>query len=76
MPFAIGGPHRQSYAAMGGDGIKVGDQVVGTQIPGVFTVLDLKGRLVEMESDRGLRMTVVLSSVRKLEGEPPAPKDN
>ena len=60
---------------MGGDGIQVGDQVVGTQIPGVFTVLELKGWLVEMESDRGLRMTVVRSSLRKLEGETPAPKD-
>ena len=69
-------PLGNTCGGMGGAAIQVGDRVVGTQIPGVFTVLDRRGPLVEIESERGLRMTVVVSSLRKLDGETPVPKDD
>lgn len=56
---------------MGGDAIEVGDSVVGTQIPGVFTVRARRGQLVDIESDRGLQMTVVIKSVRKVDEPSP-----
>ncbi len=55
--------------------IQPGDRVVGTQVPGVFTVLGIRGHVVEIESDRGLRMTVLDKTLRRLDGEAPAPKD-
>jgi hypothetical protein len=52
-----------------------GDRVVHLQVPGVFVVIGLRAGWVEIESDRGLRMTVRDVQVRKLEGPPPAPAD-
>jgi hypothetical protein len=67
-------PTGNTSPAMGGDGIGVGDRVVGTQIPGVFTVLSRTGELVEVESERGLRMRVLVRGLRKLETETLPPK--
>jgi hypothetical protein len=61
---------------MGENGtIGVGDRVVHLQVPGVFVVLARRGQMLELESDRGLRMAVSDISVRRLEGAPPEPKD-
>ena len=66
-------PNGRTNDGMGGDGIQVGDRVVGTQVPDVLTVLSRTGPLLELESDRGLRMRVMVGSVRKVDGEAPAP---
>ncbi len=58
-----------------GDGIRSGDRVVHLQVPGVFVVRGRRGRYLDVESDRGLRMTVHEIQVRRLEGEAPQPKD-
>lgn len=55
--------------------IQVGDRVVHLQVPGVFVVLGRRGRLLDLESERGLRMTLDQVAVRRLDGPPPAPKD-
>jgi hypothetical protein len=55
--------------------IRVGDRVVHLQVPGVFVVVRRSGRMLEVESDRGLRMSVHEVAVRRLDGPPPAPKD-
>ena len=55
--------------------IRIGDRVVHLQVPGVFVVSGRRGRLLTVESDRGLRMTVHEVAVRRLDGPPPAPKD-
>ena len=68
-------PNGRTNDGMGGDGIQAGDRVVGTQVPGVLTVLSRTGSLLELESDRGLRMRVMVGAVRKLDGETPVPKD-
>jgi hypothetical protein len=61
---------------MAGEGaIAVGDRVVHLQVPGVFVVVGRRGRLLDVESDRGLHMTVHEVAVRRLDGPPPAPKD-
>jgi hypothetical protein len=60
---------------MGANGIQSGDRVVHLQVPGVFVVVGRKGRWLDVESDRGLRMTVHEVQVRRLDGPPPAPKD-
>jgi hypothetical protein len=55
--------------------IQPGDRVVSLQVPGVLTVVARRGRLLDVESDRGLRLTLHEVSVRRLNGTPPAPKD-
>lgn len=60
---------------MGGNSIQVGDRVVGTQLPDVLIVIARTGDLVEIESGRGVRMRVLVKSLRKLEGETPPPKE-
>jgi hypothetical protein len=52
-----------------------GDRVVQLQVPGVFVVVGLRGEFVDIESDRGLRMTVRDIQVRRLEAPPPEPAD-
>ena len=52
-----------------------GDRVVHLQVPGVFTVRTRRGTLLEVEGERGLRMTVREIAVRRLDGPPPEPKD-
>ena len=55
--------------------IRPGDRVVSLQIPGVCTVVARHGKLVEVESDRGLRKLVHEVSLRRLRGTPAAPAD-
>lgn len=60
---------------MAANGIQSGDRIVHLQVPGVFVVVGRKGPWLDLESDRGLRMTVHEVQVRRLDGPPPAPKD-
>ena len=55
--------------------ISPGDRVVHLQVPGVFVVLARRGTLLDVESERGLRMTVREIAVRRLDGVLPEPKD-
>jgi hypothetical protein len=55
--------------------IRVGDRVVTVQVPGIFTVLARRGALVDIENERGVRMTVAVSALRRVDGTPPAAKD-
>jgi hypothetical protein len=52
------------------NGIQVGDRVINLQVPGIFTVVDRQGRLLVIETVRGLRMTVFDSQVRRLDDAP------
>ena len=47
--------------------IQVGDRVINLQVPGLFTVIDRRGRLLDLETAKGLRMTVLDSQVRLLD---------
>jgi hypothetical protein len=61
---------------MAADAIRVGDQVINLQVPGVFRVLARHGAFLEIETAQGLRMTVSESAVRKLaDGTPPTSGD-
>jgi len=55
--------------------IRVGDRVVHLQVPGVFTVVGRRGPFLDLESARGLRMSVHEVSLRRVDGTPPPPKD-
>jgi hypothetical protein len=52
--------------------VQVGDRVVLLQMPGIFTVIGRRGRMLDLESDRGLRHSVHEVSVRRLNGTPPS----
>jgi hypothetical protein len=54
--------------------IRVGDRVVNLQVPGVFVVVGRRGPFVELENDRGLRMTLHEVALRRVNGAPPEPK--
>lgn len=56
--------------------IGVGDRVVNMQMPVVFVVTGRRGNLLDLESDRGLRVVALESTIRRIDGPPPAPKDN
>jgi hypothetical protein len=56
--------------------IGVGDRVVNMQMPVVFVVTGRRGHLLDLESDRGVRMVALESTIRRLDGPPPAPKDD
>ena len=57
---------------MGGAVIEMGDRVVNLQMPGIFRVVALRGRVLDIESEQGVRMTVSPGAVRKLDdGEAP-----
>ena len=58
-----------------GETYQVGDRIVHLQVPGVFVVIGRRGAMLEVESARGLRMTVHEAGVRRLDGPPPEPKD-
>jgi len=47
--------------------IEVGHQVINLQVPGVFTVVARRGALLDIETAQGLRMTVHVASVRRLD---------
>jgi hypothetical protein len=55
--------------------IQAGDRVVTTQIPGVFVVLGRRGQFLEIESGKGLRLTVLESALRRLDGNGAGPSD-
>jgi hypothetical protein len=52
---------------MAEDAIQVGDRVINLLVPGVFTVVARRGAMLEIESDRGVRMVVRDITVRRLE---------
>jgi hypothetical protein len=52
---------------MAADAIRVGDRVVNLQVPGIFTVIDRRGTLLVIETERGLRMTVQEAQVRRVD---------
>ena len=54
---------------------QLGDRVVNLQVPGVFRVVGRRGSFFDLESERGLRMTVHAIQLRRLDGPPPEPKD-
>ena len=56
--------------------IGVGDRVVNMQVPCVFVVTGRRGHLLDLENDRGLRVVALESALRRLDGPPPAPKDD
>ena len=55
------------------DAIQVGDRVINLQVPGIFRVIDRQGPRLVIQTDRGLRMTVLESAVRRVAdgAEPP-----
>ena len=59
---------------MGEESIRVGDRVVNLQVPGVFVVVARRGPFIEIENDRGLRMTIHEVALRRVDGAPPEPK--
>jgi len=54
--------------------IRVGDRVVHLQVPGVFVVVARRGAFLEIENDRGLRMTLHEVALRRVNGVAPTPK--
>jgi len=51
--------------------IQLGDKVINLQVPGVFTVVGRRGAWLDIESERGLRMTVHETGLRRVEGAAP-----
>jgi hypothetical protein len=51
--------------------IHVGDRVISLVQQGIFTVLARRGRFLDIESPRGLRLTVTEESVRRMDGAAP-----
>jgi len=72
--LAIRPPARHSTAAVTEDPIRVGDRVVHLQVPGVFVVVARRGAFLEIENDRGLRMTLHEVALRRVNGVAPTPK--
>lgn len=52
---------------MGERAIQVGDRVINLQMPGIFTVLARRGRILDIESPGGIRLSVLDAAVRRLE---------
>jgi len=59
------GKLRRQMSAENGT-IRPGDRVVSLQVPGVFVVVGVRDGWVEIESDRGLRLTVRNVQVRRV----------
>ena len=55
--------------------LRVGDRVIHLQAPGIFTVVARRGGYLEIENDRGVKMTVHEVGLRRVDGSPPQPKD-
>ncbi|MFN8545435.1 MAG: hypothetical protein U0807_14670 [Candidatus Binatia bacterium] len=47
--------------------IHVGDRVVNPLMPGLFRVVSRQGHILEIETDDGVRMTVLESAVRRID---------
>ena len=61
---------------MAARGIQVGDQVINLQVQGLFRVIDRRGHMLVLQTDRGLSMTVLDSQVRRLDDVvAPVPSD-
>ena len=52
--------------------VKIGDVVVTTSHPGPFTVVDVQGDVLTIETAQGLRKVVRAANVRRLEKAEPA----
>lgn len=50
--------------------IQIGDRVINLQMPGVFVVVARRGRLLDIQTDEGIAMTVLESAVRRLDDTP------
>jgi hypothetical protein len=50
--------------------IQVGDRVINLQMPGIFVVTARRGRVLDIETDEGIAMTLVDSAVRRLDDTP------
>ena len=50
--------------------IQVGDRVITLQMPGLFVVVARRGRLLDIQTDEGIAMTVLDSAVRRLDDTP------
>ena len=57
---------------MARDTIQLGDRVINLQVPGIFTVVDRKGALFVIQTDRGLSMAVLEGQLRRVYDEAPA----
>jgi hypothetical protein len=55
--------------------IQVGDRVINLQMPGVFVVVARLGRMLEIQTDEGVAMTVLDTAVRRLYDTPATPTD-
>jgi hypothetical protein len=51
--------------------IQIGDRVINLQVPGIFTVVRRRGPYFDIETDDGLRMTLVESALRRVTESPP-----
>ena len=51
--------------------IELGDKVITLQMPGIFTVTGRQGPALVIESDDGVRLTVVESGLRRMDAEAP-----
>ena len=52
--------------------LKIGDVVVTTSHPGPFTIVDIRGDVLTIETAQGLRKVVRSANVRQLEKAKPA----
>jgi len=53
--------------------LKIGDVVVTTSHPGPFTIVDIQGDVLTIETAQGLRKIVRSANVRRLERSNPEP---
>jgi hypothetical protein len=51
--------------------IQIGDRVINMQVPGIFTVVSRRGPYFDIETDDGLRMTLVEAALRRVTESPP-----
>jgi hypothetical protein len=52
---------------MADDPIRVGDRVINLQVPGIFVVVARRGAVIDIETDQGVRMTLIDSAVRRID---------
>jgi len=50
--------------------IQIGDRVINLQVPGIFTVVSRRGPYLDIETDEGLRMTLVEAALRRVTESP------
>jgi len=64
--------HARRHAQGENGMLKIGDVVVTTSHPGPFTIVDVQGDVLTIETARGLRKVVRSANVRQLETAKPA----